>query len=207
MDPLEGSVSDVLRATGRQSPELGGGAASILSALIGMSLIRMAAATTAHKSGADLPMDLQPIDDVSGRLEELARADVEVFRQYVLALKLPRETEHQEAARDVVLDQTGQQAAQTPLEAAAHITEGLEIAVDIAPHIRAEVSSDIYAGAAILNGAFFGALATLDINLKPQRMADQRDTLLAQKEEVLRRQKAAMAEISRQAAQAGYLMP
>jgi hypothetical protein len=30
---------------------------------------------------------------------------------------------------------------------------------------------------------------------------------LAQKEEVLRRQQAAMAEISRQAAQAGYLMP
>jgi formiminotetrahydrofolate cyclodeaminase len=211
MDPLEESVSDVLRATGRKSPQLGGGAASILSALIGLSLLRMAAATTADKAGSEVtasrvPASLGEIDDLSKRLEHLVRADVDVFSKYVLALRLPHETQGEEIAREMVLDETGAEAAETPLEAASFIVEGLEIAARIAPHIGPEVSSDIYAGAAVLNGALFGSIATLDINLKPRRMAGRREGLLGVREKVLARQKAAMAGIVRQAEKDGYLL-
>jgi formiminotetrahydrofolate cyclodeaminase len=206
MDPLKQTVSDVLKVTGRKSPELGGGAASILSGLIGMSLIRMAAATTAIKNDLDAAEALAPIDHISARLEDLARADVEVFRRYVAALRLPHETEGEETARDEVLDETGAEAAQTPLQAALLMVEGLEIAARIAPQIDAEVASDVYAGAAIVKGAFLGAIATLDINLRPQRMASRRTEMLAQRSDVLGRQKAAMVQIGQQAELAGHLL-
>ena len=206
MEPLGESVSDVLRATGRKSPELGGGAASILSALIGLSLVRLAAATTNDRAEFDNLESLGRIDSLSARLEDLARADDAVFREYVVALKLPHETEREETVRDERLDETGTQAAETPLEAASLMVEVLELAARLAPHIGAEVASDIYAGAAILSGAFFGSIATLDINLKPRRMSGQRDALLAAKEEVLGRQRQAMSTLSRQAEHSGYLL-
>ncbi|TDK38953.1 hypothetical protein E2F50_02065 [Rhizobium deserti] len=206
MDPLQQTVSDVLKVTGRKSPELGGGAASILSGLIGMSLIRMAAATTAIKTNLDAADILAPIDQISTRLEDLARADVEVFRRYVAALRLPHETDGEETTRKEVLDETGAEAAQTPLQAALLMVEGLEIAARIAPEIDAEVASDLYAGAAIVKGALYGAIATLDINLRPQRMASRRADMLAQRSHVLDRQRAAMKQIGQQAEVAGHLL-
>lgn len=204
MDPLQESVSDVLRATGRQSPELGGGAACILAALIGVSLIRMAAATTQERGEHPVTAALEALDGISGRLEELARTDVEVFSRYVDALRLPRDTQRQEAVRASALQDTGQQAAETPLLASMMIVEGIELAAEIAPHVFAEVSSDVYAGAAILDGAFFGALATLDINLRPRRMDERRDEFLGRKQDALDRRAMAMEIVKRHAGEAGY---
>jgi formiminotetrahydrofolate cyclodeaminase len=204
MDPLQESVSEVLRATGRQSPELGGGAASILAALIGVSLVRMAAATTHERGEQDMAGALKRLDGISERLEELARADVEVFSRYVDALRLPRDTQRQEAARSSALDETGHEAAETPLVASIMIVEGIEVAAEIAAHAFPEVSSDVYAGAAILSGAFFGALATLEINLRPRRMADRRDEFLRRKQEALDQHSAAMGIVRRHAEEAGY---
>ena len=206
MDPLQHSVSDVLRATGHQSPEIGGGAASILAGLVGLSLVRMAVATTGERTEADMAVYLTQLDKLSAGLEDLARADVEIFRHYVAALRLPREMPGQETRRDAALRDSGHQAAETPLRAAYLIADGLDVAAQVAPVTHSEVTSDVYAGAAILNGAFFGAIATLDINLKPQRMAEEREELLKRRQAVLVRRKAAMAGIERQANTDSYLL-
>jgi formiminotetrahydrofolate cyclodeaminase len=206
MDPLKNSVSEVLRATGHQSPELGGGAASILAALIGLSLVRLAVATTGERTEHPMDAGLARLDALSRELEDLAREDVAVFRQYVAALQLPHETQGEERQRDKALQDSGHDAAETPLSAARLIAEGLEIAADAAAAIHPEVTSDIYAGAAILNGAFVGSIATLDINLKPQRMEGERDALLARRDATIGDQKRAMEKLAGQADADGFFL-
>ena len=206
MDPLKNSVSEVLRATGHQSPELGGGAASILAALIGLSLVRLAVATTGERTEHAMDAELARLDALSRELEDLAREDVAVFRQYVAALQLPHDTQGEERQRDKALQDSGHDAADTPLSAARRIAEGLEIAADAAAAIHPEVASDIYAGAAILNGAFVGSIATLDINLKPQRMEGERDALLARRDATIGDQKRAMEKLAGQADADGFFL-
>jgi formiminotetrahydrofolate cyclodeaminase len=204
MDPLKNSVSDVLRATGHQSPELGGGAASILAGLIGLSLVRLALATTGEKTEQVMDVGLARLDALNRALEDLAREDVAVFRQYVAALQLPHETQGEASRRDKALRESGHDAAETPLNAAVLIAEGLEIAANTAAAIHPEVTSDIYAGAAILNGAFVGSIATLDINLKPQRMDGERDDLVVRREATIGDQKRAMEKLAVQADADGF---
>lgn len=204
MDPLENTVSDVLAATGRQSPELGGGAASVLAGLIGLALVRMAIATTDGKANEDLSEKLKHVDGLNRRLEDVARSDVAAFRDYVSALRLPHETQRDDQQRDEALNDSGHRAAEIPLLAAGLIADGLQSAADAAGLVRAEVASDIYAGAAILNGAFIGAIATLDINLKPRRIAGEKERLEQDRQVVMERRAQAMRTLGEQARRQGY---
>lgn len=206
MDPLQNSVSEVLHAAGHQSPELGGGAASTIAGLIGLSLVRMALTTTGEKAKRDVTQPLSRLDAVSGALADLARVDVAVFHRYVDALQLPRGTDGEETRRDEALRDSGQKAAEIPLRAASLIAEGLEIAAEIVAETESAVASDVYAGAAILKGGFVGAIATLDINLTPKRMAAERDGLLGRRQLAVERQAVAMVKISRQAEADGFFM-
>jgi formiminotetrahydrofolate cyclodeaminase len=205
MDPLDTSISEVLAATGRQSPELGGGAASILAGLIGLSLLRMAVATTGERAGHPMRGELDRLDGLRKELEGLARTDVAVFGRYVSALQLPHETDRQKEQRNEVLRDRGQEAAETPLRAASLIADALQLAAEMAPGTHREVTSDVYAGASILKGALIGAIATLDINLRPTRMEAERPAMLTRREAILERQRDALSAIERQAQADGYL--
>jgi formiminotetrahydrofolate cyclodeaminase len=205
MEMFNERVSAVLWAMGRRSPPLGGGAAALLSGLIGLSLIRMAAEITRSDNAAMADI-ISRVDGLADGLKQSARADVDAFNEYVAALKLPRDEPDQLSKREAALTEAGLQAAETPLTSAVLLVECLEAAADISAAIRSDVLSDLYAGAVLLNGAFLGVLATADINLKAERLSDARDDLVREREAVLGRRDAAIDRIARKAAEDGYLV-
>lgn len=206
MEMFNERVSAVLSAMGRRSPPLGGGAAALLSGLIGLSLVRMAAEITRSEDNAAVADIISRVDELADGLKQSARADVDAFNEYVAALKLPRDEPDQLSKREAALTEAGLRAAETPLSSAILLVECLEAAADISAAIRPDVLSDLYAGAVLLNGAFLGVLATADINLKAERLSDARDDLVREREAVLGRRDAAVDRIARKAAEDGYLV-
>ncbi|WP_105383325.1 cyclodeaminase/cyclohydrolase family protein [Neorhizobium alkalisoli] len=118
MEMFNQRLSAILQVMGRRSPPLGGGAASLLSGLIGLSLIRMAAEITRPESNAAISRAVSRLDELARLLKESAKADVDVFNEYVAALKLPRDEPEEMSKREEVLAEAGLRAAETPLSSA-----------------------------------------------------------------------------------------
>ncbi|KEQ04758.1 cyclodeaminase/cyclohydrolase family protein [Pseudorhizobium pelagicum] len=225
MDLVDQPLHTILAVTGHRSPDLGGSTASILAALIGLSLIRMAVDvslgnTGGSKGGSEATADeleqaLAALDHQSAALADLADADQDAFRAYLEALKRRRRPQASEGgraaavsaeqarSRDDAVSSAETVATQMPVQAAHVIVEALELVVVTGDRIRPTVVSDIYGGAALLRGALTGVLLAVDINLKSGQSQSE-EALSADREDVFRRGKAAYAAIRIQAKAAGY---
>jgi len=136
VDLVHQPLHTILEGTGHRSPDLGGSTASMLAALIGLSLIRMAVEVSlgndeGSEGGATdaLEQALATLDQQSVALADLADADQDAFQAYLAALK---------------------RRHQPPPGAAT----------------RRRAPAAIFGGAALLHGALTGVLLAVDINLK-----------------------------------------
>ena len=160
-------TQDVLEAVASRRPAPGGGATAALTGSFGAALLSMAGNITAKKRGeaGELEPVLARLTELRGHLQTLADDDVAVFRAYVDASRLPKETEEERQGRREALAADGQAAMDVPLRLARTVVEALDMAPWLAGEVQAEVVSDVGAGAAILEGALHAALLTVDINL------------------------------------------
>ena len=94
-----------------------------------------------------------------------ADADVAAFELYMSALRLPRGTEAERAARKQKLSEAATVATRVPLAAADTMIAGLELAVEALPKVERVVASDVLAGADLLGGAVTAVMRSVDINL------------------------------------------
>ncbi len=165
----EWSLTQFRERTASADPTPGGGSAAMVSAAIGLGLVLMALRVTARRSDGD-PLALAPLIEAGERrlaeLAEHADADIAVFEGYMSALRQPRATEEEKAARRAALDQATQAATEVPLNAAQVTLEALDIARQAAHLAHANIVSDVGAGSALLFGALTAVLYSVDINLK-----------------------------------------
>ncbi|MFD1731392.1 cyclodeaminase/cyclohydrolase family protein [Deinococcus malanensis] len=150
------------------SPHRGGSVAA-LSGAFGVGLVCMALNITRRKRPEQAAALLGPLESLLGlqaELRTLADQDVQVFRAYVDATRLPKDTNEDRQARRVALDRAGQQARDVPLRVAQVAVEGLTLAAEVLEQIHPEVQSDVGAGAGLLLGSLHASLLTLDINLR-----------------------------------------
>lgn len=224
MDLVDQPLHTILAETGHRSPDLGGSTASILAALIGLSLIRMAVDVSLGNDGGskggsqasadELEQALATLDQQSAALADLADADQDAFQAY-LALKRRRQPQASEGgraaavsveqarSRDDAVSSAKTVATRMPVQAAHVIVGALELVVATGDRIRSTVVSDIFGGAALLRGALTGVLLAVDINLKSgQSRSDE--ALSGDRDDFFRRGKAAYAAIRIQAKAAGY---
>lgn len=152
-------------------PTPGGGSAAMVSATIGMGLVLMALRITARKDQDG--SRLQPLIDRGARLlDDLgghADADIAAFERYMAALRLPKATEAETAARRAALAEAARTATEAPLAAAASCLEALDLAAEAEPLTGDHIVSDVAAGAILLHGALSAVLLNVDINLKSMR--------------------------------------
>ncbi len=160
--------------TASTDPTPGGGSAAMVSAAIGMGLVLMALRVTEGK--VDDPASLAPLiaagDRLLAELSGHADADVAVFSAYLAALKLPRGSDEEKAARRAALAEAAVAATEAPLNAAQSVLESLDLARQAAAAADRGILSDVAAGAALLNGAVAAVLYNVDINLKSVKDAD-----------------------------------
>ena len=164
-------LDDFRDRTASDSPTPGGGSAAMVAAATGVGLVLMALRVTARRpETCDRLADL--ILSGERRLVELsdyADADIAVFEQYMAALRLPKETEDEKAARREAMAQAAVAATEVPLNSAQAVLEALDLARQAVAVAHQGIVSDVAAGSAILRGALTAVLYNVDINLKSIR--------------------------------------
>jgi formiminotetrahydrofolate cyclodeaminase len=160
------SLSTALDQTASASPTPGGGSVAPVTAAFGLGLVLMSLEVSANKQpSSELAQALARGKQLLTELKAFADRDVAVFRAYMEALRLPKQTPEQQASRNAARAAASLAAAETPLRAAEVCLESLAYADQMAPAVHKSVLSDLLAGADILVGALKAALRTVDINL------------------------------------------
>ena len=157
-------------AVASDAPTPGGGSVSMVSGSLGLGLVVMALEITHRKQ------EPGPAADETARLLATARErlaalgrhadeDITVFNAYMTALRMPKKTDEEKAARKSAMQQALEQATRAPLAAAGTSVAALELADEAAGLAGPHVVSDVGAGAALLGGAVTAVLLNVDINL------------------------------------------
>jgi len=156
-------------ATASAAPTPGGGSVALVSASLGLGLVVMALEISARKPTPGTEAELTDLlARARKRLDALGRhadEDVAVFRALMSTYKLPKQTDEEKTARKQAIQEATVSATRAPLAAARDAVAALELAEGAVALAKADVVSDVGAGAALLGGAVTAVLLNVDINL------------------------------------------
>ncbi len=182
------------------SPAPGGGSVAALCGALAAGLAGMVAALTWSKRGME---DARPRMKQAGDRAQALKGwfllavdrDTDAFNAVLAAMRLPRQTDAQQAARAQALEQANQNATRVPLEVLERSVECFELAQRVAEHGNpASVSDAGVAGAAALAAAE-GAALNVRINVPSLTDAGVAAELLARTEELLGQARAAAGRV------------
>jgi formiminotetrahydrofolate cyclodeaminase len=162
------TLSDFRRELGSRSSTPGGGSASCVCGSFGLGLVVMALEISKPAQGepsAELTQLIERGAALDAELQRHADRDVEAFTAYMRALKLPRSTEAEQAARTLALSVAAQAAAEAPLAAGRDLLAALQLAARAGASVKPSLKSDVLGGADLLLGAISALLHNVDINL------------------------------------------
>jgi methenyltetrahydrofolate cyclohydrolase len=164
------SIEDFTGRLASSDPVPGGGSASAVAAALGASLVVMVASlTTGRSKYADHEPMLGWAADMGGRLVdrflEIADADAEAFGGFAAALKMPRDTDDEIAARTEAMQAAARRSAEVPLSCVEACLDLLQAAEALAGRSNPHAASDVDVAALLGEAAARGAAANVMINL------------------------------------------
>lgn len=153
------------------SPAPGGGAASAMVSVVASSLNRMVANLTVNKKKyAEYSQEMSGIIEksksIDNELRQLMKEDEDAFNGIMKALKLPRETEQEKAARKEELVKATKEAINAPWKIARASRDVLELSLTLAEHGNRNAITDAACAALFADAAVRGVLYNVSINLK-----------------------------------------
>jgi glutamate formiminotransferase/formiminotetrahydrofolate cyclodeaminase len=194
---VSASSENVLRSTlpfvealASGSPTPGGGGAAALNGALGAALGSMVAnLTIGRKKYADVEAEATTLlaTTEAGRvaLFNAIERDATAFDGYMAAMKLPKESDEQKAARASAMHDELLKAARVPMEIAelaASVLPAVERLADIG---NKNAISDCAVGAACLRTAIQGACLNVEINLSMMKDCAEKTQLTDAKNRVL----------------------
>jgi formiminotetrahydrofolate cyclodeaminase len=199
------TVADFLQQLASSEPVPGGGAAAAIAGGLGAALVAMVAnlsegrpryAEHAALHARAIPAAQELLD----RMLALADEDAEAFAGYGAALKLPRGTEAEQAARSAAIREAALAATLSPLKVVEASLEIVGLAEELAGRSNRNASSDLEVSALMAVAACRSAAANVYINLpsigdevrsrelfeRTESIADAVERLAAQTRQVVR---------------------
>lgn len=171
VEPLAGmSVREFVQEVGARSSAPGGGSVSAAAAAMGAGLGAMVAKLTygvrKFENVDSLMRKAIPVlHDVSRQLIPMIDADTNAFSDYMKAMRLPRNTEEQKAARNTEMQTALKKAVEVPLTTMRMADKAWDAMCAVALHGNPAGKSDIQVGARVLETGIWGAFQNVLINM------------------------------------------
>jgi formiminotetrahydrofolate cyclodeaminase len=151
-------------------PVPGGGSASAVAAALAAGLVAMVAALSVGRPkyahyGETHARAAAEGTNLKDRLLELADEDSAAYADFAAAMKLPRETEAEQASRKAALQAAARTAANVPLACVEACLEVVIVAESLAGRCNLNASSDLAVASLLAGAAAHGAGANVLVNL------------------------------------------
>ncbi len=164
------SLSEFIAEAMSSSPTPGGGNVSAVVATLACSMVCMVAnLTVGKKAYKDYEEQAKAVVSACERiiqeLKELTLKDMQAFDQFMVAWRMPKDTDEQKAARAKALEDAAKNATNVPLEICRKCLEILVQAEELSKFGNKMAISDVGVGAMIAEAALRSAMLSVDINL------------------------------------------
>jgi formiminotetrahydrofolate cyclodeaminase len=164
------SVRDFMDRLSSSAPVPGGGSASAMAAGLGASLISMVAGLSLGRPKYEAYEVTHRRCDALGRelaarFLALADRDAEAYGGYAAALKMPRDTDDQKAARQQAIRSAARAASDAPWDCVRACLDLVSAAESLAGRSNVNASSDVLVAALLGEAAARGAAENVLINL------------------------------------------
>ncbi|MCL2407119.1 MAG: cyclodeaminase/cyclohydrolase family protein [Defluviitaleaceae bacterium] len=170
---LNMNIKDFNALLASKEPAPGGGSVSALSGSLAAGLGLMAHALTVNKKAyaevsdevkATMSKASAKLEALKSHLEELVEDDTAAFNEFMAAMKMPKSTDNEKAARKAAMDISGERIIDVPFSTLKRCYEVLEILTEILPLCNSNCISDLAVGAKIAYAGMYGAKYNVCIN-------------------------------------------
>jgi glutamate formiminotransferase/formiminotetrahydrofolate cyclodeaminase len=200
-EPLAGStLRDFIEQIAARTSAPGGGSASAAMAAMGAALGAMVAKLTYgvrkfEAVDAAMRQAIPPLHEAVQALIPMIDADTQAFGDYMDGVRMPRETEAEQAARHAQMQAGLKTAVAVPLKT-MQLGDGVwESLCAVARHGNPASASDVEVGAKALEAGIWGAYRNVLINLQDVEDAAFKQATTRTAEDLVRRAHAKCAEV------------
>ncbi len=164
------ALPDLLDAFSSNEPYPGGGSAAALSGAVAVSLLLMACGiartrTGAPEEAADLAQASARLRPLRDALAALVDADSLAYQGVIAAMRLPKGSSEEQAARADAIQRAMRNATDTPLQTMRVCQQALHGAVMVAANATRNAGSDVAVAIELLSAVVRGAGLNVDSNL------------------------------------------
>ncbi len=165
------AVADLLDAFASNEPVPGGGSAAALAGAVGVSLLVMVAGLPKTRTGT--PEEAADLSEASARLRPLRDTltalidqDSEAYSAVLDAMRLPKESDADKAARRDAIDTAMRGATEVPMDTMRACQQALTGAVIVASNGNPNAATDTGVAIELLLVGVRGAAMNVDVNVK-----------------------------------------
>ena len=192
MGVKEQTVEEFLSAVAAATPTPGGGSVAALAGALSVALSRMVAGLARGKTGYEAVQDdLARIEEravpIQERLRLLVDEDSASYQLVVSAMRMPKTTEEEKAARVEAMQAAYREATKVPLETVEGGVEALELAKEAAEKGNRSAFTDSGVAVLLAEAAIRGASLNVRVNLASIRDESFRSSVEEKVDDLLAR--------------------